>query len=190
MPYGVRYIYWKCEFMQGHPSPGVRGRPMAVSTRSLPPSALRAATSLPEGGFGAAGLRPPLTRVSKAQSAVVNDSPVGCQSRRPGRPQAAGTAIAVTGGEIFFFLSVCGARQPLRLTKQACVLPTAAHTALALDSATGGGQARGPPSFARTSQMPPPSQREAFHYRRLRFAYPPRGRLRGLRVLTVVLAGQ
>ena len=110
--------------------------------------------------------------------------------RKCHRLRAAGTAIAVTGGEIFFFLSVCGARQPLRLTKQACVLPTAAHTALALDSATGGGQARGPPSFARTSQMPPPSQREAFHYRRLRFAYPPRGRLRGLRVLTMVLAGQ
>ena len=29
------------------------------------------------------------TRVSEAQSAVVNDSPVGCQSRRPGCPQAA-----------------------------------------------------------------------------------------------------
>ena len=27
-------------------------------------------------------------RVSEAQSAVVNDSPVDCQSRRPGRPQA------------------------------------------------------------------------------------------------------
>ena len=27
--------------------------------------------------------RPPLTRVSEAQSAVVNDSPVDCQSRRP-----------------------------------------------------------------------------------------------------------
>ena len=30
----------------------------------------------------------PLMRVSEAQSAVVNDSPVDCQSRRPGRPQA------------------------------------------------------------------------------------------------------
>ena len=53
----------------------------------------------------------------------------------------------------FRFLSVCGARQPLRLTKQACVLPTAAHTALALDSATGGGQARGPP-FRRSGKPP------------------------------------
>ena len=33
--------------------------------------------------------RPPLTRVSEAQSAVVNDSPVDCQSRRPGSPQRA-----------------------------------------------------------------------------------------------------
>ena len=40
-------------------------------------------------------------------------------------------------------LSVCGARQPLRLSIQACVLPTAALAALALASATGGGQARG-----------------------------------------------
>ena len=41
---------------------------------------------------------PVFKRVSEAQSAGVNDSPVGCQSRRPGRPQAAGTAKAVTGG--------------------------------------------------------------------------------------------
>ena len=31
---------------------------------------------------------PPSLRVSEAQSAGVNDSPVDCQSRRPGRPQA------------------------------------------------------------------------------------------------------
>ena len=43
------------------------------------------------------------------------------------------------------FASCCGARQKLRLTKQARFLPTAAHAALALDSATGGGQARGHP---------------------------------------------
>ena len=36
-----------------------------------------------------ADLAPALKRVSEAQSAVVNDSPVDCQSRRPGRPQAA-----------------------------------------------------------------------------------------------------
>jgi len=43
---------------------------------------------------------PPLTRVSKAQSAVVNDSPADCQSRRPGRPQAAGkNQRFLTGGE-------------------------------------------------------------------------------------------
>ena len=31
--------------------------------------------------------RRPLSGVSEAQSAVVNDSPVDCQSRRPGSPQ-------------------------------------------------------------------------------------------------------
>ena len=40
-------------------------------------------------------------------------------------------------------VSGCGALQKLRLIKQACFLQTAAHTAPALDSATGGGQARG-----------------------------------------------
>ena len=39
-------------------------------------------------------------------------------------------------------LSVCGTRQKLRLSKQARFLPTTAHTALALDSATGSGQVR------------------------------------------------
>ena len=32
----------------------------------------------------------PSQRESEAQSAVVNDSPVDCQSRRPGSPQRAG----------------------------------------------------------------------------------------------------
>ena len=58
------------------------------------------------------------------------------------------TPLAVPGkifGLALFldFSSVYGARQKLRLTKQACFLPTIAHTALALGSATGGGQARG-----------------------------------------------
>lgn len=39
-------------------------------------------------------------------------------------------------------MPVCGTRRKLRLTKQACFLPTTALTALALDFATGGGQAR------------------------------------------------
>ena len=39
-------------------------------------------------------------------------------------------------------LTVCGTRQKLRLSKQARFLPTTAHTALALDSATGSGQVR------------------------------------------------
>ena len=88
--------------------------------------------------------RPPLTRA---------DFPVSGENVREADKRGAGPAGLAfakqkTGGENIsqFFLSVCGARQPLRLTKQACVLPTAAHTALALDSATGGGQARGPPS--------------------------------------------
>ena len=34
--------------------------------------------------------------------------------------------------KIFDTFSACGARQLLRLPKQACILPTAAHTALAL----------------------------------------------------------
>ena len=46
--------------------------------------------------------------------------------------------------KIFDSFPVCGTRQLLRPAKRACILPTAAHTALALDSATGGGQARGP----------------------------------------------
>ena len=45
-------------------------------------------------------------------------------------------------------MPVCGARRKLRLTKQACFLPTTALTALALDSATGGGQARDPRTVA------------------------------------------
>jgi len=36
---------------------------------------------------------PLYTRVSEAQSVVVNDSPVGCQSHRPGCPQAAFGAV-------------------------------------------------------------------------------------------------
>ena len=38
------------------------------------------------------------TRVSVAQSAVVNDSPVDCQSRRPGCPQA---ALGAPAPEVF-----------------------------------------------------------------------------------------
>ena len=56
-----------------------------------------------------AALAPALKRVSEAQSAVVNDSPVDCQSRRPGRPQA------VTGGVELFMLPpapVCALGHP------------------------------------------------------------------------------
>ena len=112
----------------------------------------------------AAGLRPPLRRA---------DFPVSGENVREADKRGAGPAGLAfakqkTGGEnipqfvsFFLFLSVCGARQPLRLTKQACVLPTAAHTALALDSATGGGQARGPPSKIKDF-CHLPHQREAY----------------------------
>ena len=44
---------------------------------------------------GAAALGSLVLRVSEAQSAVVNDSPVDCQSRRPVAPQSeGGRAIA------------------------------------------------------------------------------------------------
>jgi len=42
------------------------------------------------------------------------------------------------------FASVCGARQPLRLTKQASVLPTAAFTCPLASSAAGSARARNP----------------------------------------------
>ena len=48
---------------------------------------------------------PPLKRESEAQSAVVNDSPVDCQSRRPGSPQRAGFCeVKDWGREYFLFL--------------------------------------------------------------------------------------
>ena len=40
--------------------------------------------------YGCGGILAPSVRESEAQSAVVNDSPVDCQSRRPGSPQRAG----------------------------------------------------------------------------------------------------
>ena len=52
---------------------------------------------------------PPLKRESEAQSAVVNDSPVDCQSRRPGSPQRAGFCEVKDWGReyfLFFFLSL------------------------------------------------------------------------------------
>ena len=58
-------------------------------------------------------------------------------------------------------LSVCGTRQKLRLSKQARFLPTTAHTALALDSATGSGQVRVRcHSFG--SLLPPPAALPSF----------------------------
>ena len=58
-------------------------------------------------------------------------------------------------------LSVCGTRQKLRLSKQARFLPTTAHTALALDSATGSGQVRVHcHSFG--SLLPPPAALPSF----------------------------
>ena len=39
---------------------------------------------------GVRGILAPSVRESEAQSAVVNDSPVDCQSRRPGSQQRAG----------------------------------------------------------------------------------------------------
>ena len=54
---------------------------------------------------GEAALGSLVLRVSEAQSAVVNDSPVDCQSRRPGCPQATGKNAAntafLTEGVIF-----------------------------------------------------------------------------------------
>jgi len=51
--------------------------------------------------------------------------------------------------------SVCGSRQKLRMIRHACFCPTTAHTALALDSATGGGQARDRCHSLRSLDLPP-----------------------------------
>ena len=57
---------------------------------------------------------PPLTRESEAQSAVVNDSPVDCQSRRPGSPQRAGFCEAKDWGREYFLFLFLSLRLRLR----------------------------------------------------------------------------
>ena len=58
---------------------------------------------------GVRGILAPSVRESEAQSAVVNDSPVDCQSRLPGSPQRAGFCEVKDWGReyfLFFFLSL------------------------------------------------------------------------------------
>jgi len=82
-----------------------------------------------------ARLRPPPTAAHTAPALA--SATGGGQARGPYRG-ASNPSVACGDSP------VCGARQKLRLTAQARFLPTAAHTAPALASATGGGQARGP----------------------------------------------